>query len=76
MASNPEIVAINAVDRAISKLPDESTRERVLNYIESKYITKVTIMTHPAQPLPVLTMTHPAQPVPALTMNPAQLAGG
>ncbi len=36
MATNPEILAINALDRVIGKLPDERTRERVLNYIESK----------------------------------------
>lgn len=35
---DPEITAIKAVDRAMEKLPDGLQRERVLSYIESKYI--------------------------------------
>ena len=43
-AQDPEITAIKAVDRAIAKLPDEPTRERVLSYIEAKYIQKPAVM--------------------------------
>lgn len=41
---DPEITAIKAVDRAMEKLPDEPTRERVLSYIDHKYISPKPVL--------------------------------
>lgn len=39
MATNPEILAINQIDRSLGALKDEKSRERVLNFVASKYTT-------------------------------------